>query len=448
MVSSIQLPACVITVSHSFKKGIIDGAYGKNMKWMPLYLKSPPDAISSRSPKTSTACFKSLRPNWTLTCVYGNDCKSLFMTSTNTSIKAVNFVDPTVTRSLISFNLKMSGIPLVELFKNARKACADPAISQQQLKWVSARQLLDETERCVRAADIQCSANEELQDIATQDLQFLTLPFMQAHLWMQRPVNAVNGNRVDDLKTAKKLLLEWWDKCRQLGLATRQHVELMEQISNPRAIMDVFKSREEKIKRFKSQRELRNKLAELEEKRSSIVSADDELIRELYLTEVMLSLENAIDNISLVDRELEMIETHQASVADSRSAGIKENRIPNDEVSARLDPHISKIPTSGPLMDTKGKPLRPFTITSKREDTKAGVFRPGHRLPTMSIDEYLDKEFERGNVLSGGTKGPEKKVWDDNDENALDAETLRLRNWDIFKEDNPRGAGNMGGNRG
>lgn len=39
-----------------------------------------------------------------------------------------------------------------------------------------------------------------------------------------------------------------------------------------------------------------------------------------------------------------------------------------------------------------------FQIT--RENFKAAVFRPGHRLPTMSLEEYADKEIaeamERG----------------------------------------------------
>ena len=48
------------------------------------------------------------------------------------------------------------------------------------------------------------------------------------------------------------------------------------------------------------------------------------------------------------------------------------------------------------------QPLRPFVITSKREQLREGVFRPGWRLPTMSIDEYLEQERARGNIIEGG----------------------------------------------
>jgi immunoglobulin-binding protein 1 len=48
------------------------------------------------------------------------------------------------------------------------------------------------------------------------------------------------------------------------------------------------------------------------------------------------------------------------------------------------------------------KPLRPFIITSKREEIRQRVFRPGWRLPTMTIDEYLELERARGNIIEGG----------------------------------------------
>lgn len=64
--------------------------------------------------------------------------------------------------------------------------------------------------------------------------------------------------------------------------------------------------------------------------------------------------------------------------------------------------------TDGPEM----QPLRPFTILpsgglmDERQRLQAEVFRSGHRLPTMSIDEYLQNEFDSGNVITGGGSVP------------------------------------------
>lgn len=42
----------------------------------------------------------------------------------------------------------------------------------------------------------------------------------------------------------------------------------------------------------------------------------------------------------------------------------------------------------------------------------------------------------------------EKAAIDDNDEQAIDAATYKAREWDKFTDDNEKGAGNRGGNRG
>lgn len=53
------------------------------------------------------------------------------------------------------------------------------------------------------------------------------------------------------------------------------------------------------------------------------------------------------------------------------------------------------------------QPLRPFTILPSsaggdRARFREQVFQADHRLPTMSIDEYLEIERQRGNILTGG----------------------------------------------
>lgn len=65
----------------------------------------------------------------------------------------------------------------------------------------------------------------------------------------------------------------------------------------------------------------------------------------------------------------------------------------------------------------KYQPLRPFTIlpgssSSTRSRMQAEVFRPDHRLPTMTMDEYLEEESRRGNIITGGgsVQHPQTKI--------------------------------------
>jgi len=97
----------------------------------------------------------------------------------------------------------------------------------------------------------------------------------------------------------------------------------------------------------------------------------------------------------------------------------------------------------GPLLSSSGKPLQPFTLTDKRTQLRQGVFKPGHSLPTMSIDDYLEEERRRGGIIDGGGNAdtPQLELDEDNMQ-AVDAATMKAREWDEFVEANPKGAGN------
>lgn len=66
----------------------------------------------------------------------------------------------------------------------------------------------------------------------------------------------------------------------------------------------------------------------------------------------------------------------------------------------------------------------------------------------MSIEEYLDREMERGNFLSSKDQPPPKKHEDEMTLDEQDTELYRVRDFDQFKDDNPKGWGNKGGNIG
>ncbi|PWN89696.1 TAP42-domain-containing protein [Acaromyces ingoldii] len=135
--------------------------------------------------------------------------------------------------------------------------------------------------------------------------------------------------------------------------------------------------------------------------------------------------------------------------------------------------------SSAPLLDPKGKPLRPFTILpsgsassssaaaagagqggvlNERQRLRDEVFRPSHRLPTMSIDDYLAEEQRRGNIIQGGgeasaqapTSTEQRRARAEGDggattrdaDEAADEQRRRDMEWDDFTEANPRGQGN------
>jgi immunoglobulin-binding protein 1 len=89
------------------------------------------------------------------------------------------------------------------------------------------------------------------------------------------------------------------------------------------------------------------------------------------------------------------------------------------------------------------------------------VFRESHRLPTMSIDEYLQNEFDTpGRVITGGGKASEDaptsteilQLASEADgtvgaEIAEEQKRQKEENWAIFTDENEKGAGNKMTNR-
>lgn len=108
--------------------------------------------------------------------------------------------------------------------------------------------------------------------------------------------------------------------------------------------------------------------------------------------------------------------------------------------SERLDSRsLLSSANTGPILSSGGKPLRPFTLLDSRQTVKDGVFRSGHNLPTMTIDEYLEEERARGGIIEGGgaASGLSPEPDEDNYEKG-DAETIKAREWDEFVEANPK----------
>jgi len=280
------------------------------------------------------------------------------------------------------------------------------------------------------------SINETVEDINTSDLKFLLIKVYLGELYL-KIVNP-NSDREKILETAKKNLNEYLSNCELYELFSQKDKEYLEaKLTNK--TFNAARNREEKIARYKREKETKNKIEELT-KQMQIASergeenVDEEISRNLILATIDLFIQQTIQSLEMIKDEMEMVKMMK-QMKERQGSGSE--RVDNQADRSNFAP----IPTSGPLLSQKGQPLRPFVIVDQKERLNQ-VFRPGHNLPTMTIDEYLENERRRGNVLSGGTEPKQKKIIDDNDEAALDAETLKQRKWDDFKDDNPKGWGN------
>jgi hypothetical protein len=306
-------------------------------------------------------------------------------------------------------------------------------------------------EECVKIADqiSLFSPNESLEDISTTDLRYLLLDYRIAELILR-----INGHeqRKTNLQRAQRHYERYLKRLDNYDLLTKDDQRLLEAYRespttfSTASTADVAARRETKIKRFKEEKGLKQKLEYLAQN-PRLVQEDDAKARELHLTSLAYYTHQTFAALESIAQELHILsmappipppDQREQNSADDRARG----RFA-ESYSERLDgrAHLSA-GLKGPLLDSSGKPLRPFTLLAK-DEMRAGVFRPDHSLPTMTIDEYLEEERRRGGMIEGG--GPQsqlQKQVDEDDMDLADRETMKAREWDEYVEANPKGSGN------
>ncbi|TFK54616.1 TAP42-like protein [Heliocybe sulcata] len=328
------------------------------------------------------------------------------------------------------------------------------------------------------------SPNETLEDIATRDLVYLFVPYVISEV--QGRVKAVDPlERLKLLLLAQRHLRTFLSNLENYGIISEAEQAAYEKadamMANP------AQRRDAKIQQYKREKEIKNKIEALQKRRrqwptddrypndfTSIMSLlstpsdasniDDEddlddALRETTLLLLRLTYAQARTQAENMNQELDLLRgaiSHDVSSGDER----REERTEREGDTWRLDSVPRGGPDGrGPLMDASGRPLRPFTIlgsnAAERTRLQAEVFGPDHRLPTMSVDEYLEIERQRGNIITGG--GPQSaERLTTSEQLALDAEMdgtafaeekaeekrQKDEQWARFTDANPRGAGN------
>ncbi|KAL4887488.1 TAP42-like protein [Aspergillus karnatakaensis] len=304
----------------------------------------------------------------------------------------------------------------------------------------------EECQRLVGALSM-FSSNELLEDISTGDLPYLTVEYHIAEL-LQR---SYSSDREATLQRALQQYEKYLARLDDYFLLSGKDKKLYERyVANPTSFSltqtnDAATRRDVKVTRFREEKELKQRLKYLSENRQSLQSDEDD-IRNLYLAEINLYTHQTFQTLDLLSQELSMlsmIRKMPPKPEDSQLDSRGRNKSNNENYSDRLDPPISQLLQGGrfgPLLSKEGKPMQPFTLLDRRTQLRDGVFRSGHNLPTMTIDEYLEEEHRRGNVLKGGE--PDPVEIDEDDLNKADEETMKARAWDEYKEANPKGSGN------
>lgn len=311
------------------------------------------------------------------------------------------------------------------------------------------------------------SSNELLEDATTSSLKFLSIDYNLALLCSKKQVT---DTQVNDRLSKNKMKVKFLEKSVQLYiqfLVSLQDYEILDSLlvkkidsfeetytptiselyTEPSSGEDLNGAqlrRQQKIEVFKKNKEIEEQLLFLELKYKSFEDDaidDDETLRDLYIQKLKRLSFKAFSEMEQILYEKELLNNFINDPVHEiiNDEEVKKDNKPQD--NSYPTKYTDRLETLNmPLLSKQGKVLRNFTLIDQKTELKKKVRGYGQYGPTMTVEEFLDKEFEEGRVLQGGEEPVEEH---DSDDNKWDDEqTYKAREWDEFKEANVKGSGN------
>lgn len=321
------------------------------------------------------------------------------------------------------------------------------------------------------------SGNEDLKEISTSYISFIAIPYYESCLYMKLLADISNGgflydlldkiqHKLSNLQLAKVKLAEFLHQLESFGgiLSEEQMAKLHSFKSSYDPSIEEITSlsrnpasrRAEKIANFKQERELRKKIEILDDYYSNdsnqedvdddiFKSLDEEVVRAIFIDQLKLYSLSAFENLDLIALELQVLLSRsrfENNQIRQQQNGRNEDR---DEFgyTTKVEVRPNQAKKVSDLINKQGKILQPFTITNDRQEIKKKVFGTGQVLPSMTVEEYLDYELANGKLAKEDSNANQYS----SDEDDSDKEIER-REWDDWKDDHPKGSGNIKGNIG
>jgi len=270
------------------------------------------------------------------------------------------------------------------------------------------------------------SSNEELTDYSSNSLKYLSVPFYLGELYRRIPYT-VSQDRLNALKQSKSYKEKFISTCIRLGILSKSYIDAYQNETTANA----ENKREEKIRRFRREKDINQLLQNLlQEKLKKGIDEEHEDDSDFERKTSILILENqsikTIDSLSTLNQEIEII-IHM---------------ITEMEKNGGVMPAVSRPAEPRP-------PRPPIIITDPRQIVRDNVFKPGWNLPTVSIEQAAEIDYqdmiERDTRQKEAERKKSQKLVKEYGDDEEEAEELKkTRDFDDFKDQNPRGSGNTG----
>ena len=217
--------------------------------------------------------------------------------------------------------------------------------------------------------------------------------------------------------------------------------------------------RQQKIKKFKREKELKERLDSFQplvprirgtnttnkgddDNDDDEDSIEDEIVRTYWVTRIQLAVSDALGEVPTLQQEVELLK-HRASLPTGDKEGTRSS---NNKRSEDGDFLRKLAQAASALQKSTLSASSSNNSRQCRQDIRSEVFRPSHTVATMSVEQYGEVEYqgmmERQRVEEQRKEVEERRRRGMTEDEREDEEVGKQRAWDAFKDDNPWGWGN------
>lgn len=281
------------------------------------------------------------------------------------------------------------------------------------------------------------SKNESYEEISTNDLKFLLLPFFLA----QTSLKLCSADRKNVVEVAKIYYEDFLKRCEDYGLCERSTTAVSKATDiivrdEMQRLTQMAQQRNQKLQKYQQKKELNDQIKQLRVAMER-EHTDEEIKRNFYLKLIKLCVWESQDEISTLEQEFEILK---------HIDGLREH-----------DPDYKKTAEAA-ARRAQPTPLKPIIIT--KDAMQKAIYGLGYpSLPTYTVKEFYDQRVLDGVFPSEAqviqnAMTPKVEV-DQEAEQAREDEAKELkienddpellarqRNMDEYKDDHRRGYGN------
>lgn len=285
------------------------------------------------------------------------------------------------------------------------------------------------------------SQNELIDDIHTENIKYLMLPYLISHILIEKPDI---DNRFFILRRVQVYLTQFINNFLRLEIINNKESNTWD---NDKRLSGTEANRNEKIQRAVYERDLLKSIKSMILSFSSIGeffgivtshnTDKEESVRSVLIDFLKLFHIHSINHLESIKMELPFIEMREKNKISpyTKESGKSQTKpwFLHIDTNSKIDPSVVQILY------------------------KHMVFLPGHNLPTISLDECARIEMEMDvKTIGKDSLGVKKKesgesLIDKLEENDSDEESVCTEDeakWSDWKDDHPKGSGNKMANIG